>query len=294
MTSVQKELLDLPREILVLILDLLDKDSRKTSRLVCKAFKDLADDPQLWRHRYVHLRGEAQKKAPRHLLKVLKDRNPCNFSLDHRHDVPHKKLDLLIKQLSNLRSLKCTCCVAQYLAKHHNLPLLKTLYINPDLCKFELKGSCMIDLSRFKNLQSLHVDARLYYEESVSAIIQYVDQLTHLTELALRISKLPPDTEWNQTSIRTLDLHSFPNLQSLKLNGIPVDSQLFDPEINTPLQNLHKLDIGQISELKDWIQHISCVRLLRMELKPHDVNSALLLLRSHLPDLSHLTIQAGI
>ncbi|ELT89090.1 hypothetical protein CAPTEDRAFT_193809 [Capitella teleta] len=283
-------LLDLPCEILLHILDLVDTDSRQCVRHVCKALRDMVDDPLLWRHRCLHLLSEAQRKSPRHLLRVLRRRNPSNVSLDHCHNVSLKKLDLLFGELRKLRRLRCSCCVAQYLATKENVRLsIDALRINSELCKGKARGGCIADLSLFEHLKSLHVDATLSFEESVSAVIEHVSKLHQLRELALRICKVPPDPRWSHSSITSLSLQSFPHLKVLKLHGIPVNSELFYASQNVALD---KLDIGQISEMDEWIESIHSVTNLRLQLKPPEVNSTLRLLREHLSSLQELSIQA--
>lgn len=226
-------LLDLPLELLVMIIDLLEREDRCKLRLTCKGLKNAVDDPLIWRCRRITLTPSGLRRMRPHLMTTLKMRKVSSLSMSAVKSIPPKTLRNIFNACQYLQTLECCCYVVKWLSSncHVLLQHLERLIINFDHCKCGLMGSCMESLTCFQNLRCLHLALTCHMVRTLSTIFSHIQKLSTIEELSLNadIKEIETTGTWNSKSLDGFNIAQLPNLRNLALHGIPADGTIFQP-----------------------------------------------------------------
>lgn len=164
-------LLDLPLELLLYIIRMLDKQSRCQCRLTNMTLKNVVDSPQVWQHIDVLLLGVRQ--YTKQMWQVLRSRHLSQVCLTPINYMSNKVLKVVLTECPTVSKITMPCGVLHafyFDAKKSNLDLhLERMHVIMNVHHFNThKCKCVEATRMIKSLKKIHLDVKVPVEESLS------------------------------------------------------------------------------------------------------------------------------
>lgn len=211
-------LLDLPKELLVLVVQYVDKDDRCSLRRTCKAMCEVVDHPTIWKNLTVHLARLKSYSKP--FWRTLKTRNLAKVSLAGISNLSKPKLEIFLETCSHLRCLHVSCNVFEQLEALSNLYCqnFEEVYIDMYDCISNPPGSCLETLHSLPWIKKLHLKA-IENDREFALVCSHISGLEGVEELGMRFTNSHSHNFLEGGTLSSL-LETLPDLQHLQLHGM--------------------------------------------------------------------------
>ena len=212
------QLLDLPKEILVLVVQYMNKEDRCSVRHTCKRLCEVVDHPTIWKNITVHLPRLRSYTKP--VWETLHRRNLSKVSLAGIANLTKPKLKTFLKTCSNLKTLHLSCNIFEQLEEVSNTHCqnLEEVYIDMADCMSNPPGACAETLHSLPWIKKLHVKS-IENDREFALVSSHISGLETIEELGVRFSNLHNYLEGGSLSGL---LQTLPDLQHLHLHGMTV------------------------------------------------------------------------
>ena len=219
-------LFQLPPEVLLHVIKLLDSNSKHRLRLSCKYAKQLVDEPSLWRNITLKLKQVDTNNKP--FWKTLKARQIRHLSLINVKHLMPKHYELLFKQLCySLVSLETHCTlihIDKRVLSKFAINKLEQLNLHCGLPIVPCEGCHTYNLTKFTNLKYIT------FHNVTNTYLQHIS--------------------------RDLNTVNVANLEVLKIlgTGVPLSKLRINEKFATAIvshKNLKEICIPEYSQIED-------------------------------------------